>query len=90
MSLPLSKYLTIKSVAMAEIGYRVNQRYWHQGIATEIVRTLIPYLFDYIGLSRIQATVMPQNIFSARALLKNGFTKKASSARGPFGAAKVS
>lgn len=69
---------------MAEIGYRVNQRYWHQGIATEIVRTLIPYLFDYIGLNRIQATVMPQNIFSARALLKNGFTKEGLIRQGTF------
>lgn len=56
------------------IGYRLNEKYWHQGIATETIRLMVQYL-KALGIGTIQAYVMPKNVYSARALLKNGFVK---------------
>ncbi|WFR55628.1 GNAT family protein [Anaerocolumna sp. AGMB13025] len=58
------------------IGYRINELYWHQGIATNIVDLLTKYLSDEIGIKNIQAFVMPNNIYSSKALLRNGFQKE--------------
>lgn len=68
-----------KKVNMVEIGYRINESYWRQGVATAVIHALTNYLFDEIGINRIQATVMPNNLYSARALLKNGFTNEGTS-----------
>lgn len=65
-----------RDVNAAEIGYRVNETLWGRGIAGRIVRALTGYLFREIGLNRIQATVLPENIRSKKVLLKNGFTKE--------------
>lgn len=73
-----------KLVSMAEIGYRVNERYWNRGIATKVVQALVAYLFDGIGINRIQAKVMPENIYSTKALLKNGFVREGLIRQGNF------
>lgn len=57
------------------IGYRLNQQYWHQGIASDTIRLLVDYLQNKIGIKQIKAMVMPANIYSAKALLNNGFVK---------------
>ena len=57
------------------IGYRINEAYWHRGIATETVALLIAYLCDDIGIQTIKAFVMPENKYSERVLTNNGFTK---------------
>ena len=58
------------------IGYRIKEVYWHQGIATNVVDLLTKYLSNEIGIGTIQAFVMPNNIYSSKALLKNGFEKE--------------
>lgn len=58
------------------IGYRINEMYWHQGIATNAVKLMVKYLSGEIGINTIQAFVMAENIHSAKALLKNGFIKE--------------
>ena len=58
------------------IGYRINEAYWHQGIATSAVKLMKGYLLDKIGISVLQAFVMPGNVHSKRALLRNGFQKE--------------
>ena len=73
-----------KLVSMAEIGYRINERYWNRGIATKVTQALVAYLFDEIGLNRIQAKVMPENIYSAKVLLKNGFLREGLIRQGNF------
>lgn len=57
------------------IGYRLNENYWRRGIATRIIALLVRYLSEEIGVPKICAFVMPENVHSARALLKNGFMK---------------
>ena len=63
-------------VNMATIGYRLNEAYWGRGIATQPVRALTNYLFSTVGLNRIAAYVMPQNVASQRVLEKNDFVRE--------------
>jgi [ribosomal protein S5]-alanine N-acetyltransferase len=62
-----------KRISQVTIGYRINENYWHRGIATETVRILIEYLCGSIGIQTLKAFVMPENVHSEKALLKNGF-----------------
>lgn len=65
-----------KDVNMVEIGYRINETYWGQGIASRAVHAMVEFLFDEIGVNRIQAFVLPKNVNSQKVLLKNSFTKE--------------
>lgn len=58
------------------IGYRINEKYWNKGIATNVVEAMINYLFSEIGIMCIKAFVMPENVYSSKVLLKNGFKKE--------------
>lgn len=44
-----------------------------QGYATEAVKVILDYGFSNLGLERITATVLEQNIGSSKSLIKNGF-----------------
>lgn len=63
-------------VNMITIGYRLNDKFWGNGIATKAVRVMVDYLFNDIGINRIQAFVMPENIKSQNVLERNGFIKE--------------
>lgn len=63
-------------INMITIGYRLNNRFWGQGIATKTVSIMVDYLFNEIGINRIQAFVMPENIKSLRVLERNKFIKE--------------
>ncbi len=43
------------SIASAEIGYCIGHKWWRQGIMTEALRAVIDYLFDEVGMNRIEA-----------------------------------
>ena len=62
-----------KNVNRVTIGYFLHPDSWHKGYATEAVRILVSFLFEKAGFNRIQAEVMPANIYSKKVLLKNGF-----------------
>jgi ribosomal-protein-alanine N-acetyltransferase len=63
-------------VNMITIGYRLNERYWGKGIATQTVKAMVDYLFNTVGINRIQAFVMPANVKSQKVLEKNNFIKE--------------
>jgi ribosomal-protein-alanine N-acetyltransferase len=63
-------------VNMITIGYRLNDRFWGKGIATKTVKAMTDYLFNDIGINRIQAFVMPENIKSQNVLQRNSFVKE--------------
>lgn len=58
------------------IGYRLNENYWHQGIATNAIKLMVKYLSVDMGVDTLQAFVIPENQYSGRALLRNGFVKE--------------
>lgn len=57
------------------IGCRIHEAFWHRGIATNAIALMTQYLTVDMGVQTLHAYVMPENVHSARALLKNGFVK---------------
>lgn len=65
-----------REVNMITIGYRINERFWGKGTATKTVKAIIEYLFNDIGINRIQACVMPENTKSLNVLRRNNFVEE--------------
>ena len=55
------------------VGYRLLERFWGQGIASEALGLMIDYLFNETDIEIITASTMIENRGSARVLEKNGF-----------------
>lgn len=65
-----------REVNMITIGYRLNDSYWGKGIAAKTVKAVTEYLFKEIGINRVQAFVMPENVKSQKVLQRNGFVEE--------------
>jgi len=65
-----------ETINMISMGYIINEFYWNRGIATKAIKAMVEYLFSQIGINRIQAFVLPENIKSQNVLLKNNFIKE--------------
>ncbi|WP_448909780.1 GNAT family N-acetyltransferase [Holdemania massiliensis] len=65
-----------KRMNQITIGYRINESHWHRGIATDAVRLIMDYLCNDLGIQKLKAFVMPENVFSEKILTKNGFLKE--------------
>lgn len=63
-------------VNMVTIDYFLAEDHWGKGMATEAVRIVVNFLFEEVGINRIQAEVIPANEVSKKVLLKNGFLKE--------------
>lgn len=57
-----------------DIGYRLMQKYWGMGYATEASRACLAYGFDQLALPRIIGRVATENMASIRVLKKLGMT----------------
>ena len=55
------------------VGYRLLEKCWGRGIATEALGLLILYLYDETDIEIITASTMIENQASAAVLRKNGF-----------------
>jgi [ribosomal protein S5]-alanine N-acetyltransferase len=60
----------------AEIGYELTPEYWQQGIMTEVLRSVIKYGFEDLGLNRVEALIDTDNISSRKLLEKLGFSEE--------------
>jgi [ribosomal protein S5]-alanine N-acetyltransferase len=67
----------IKEHYRAEIGYNLFPQYWGKGIMNEVMKIVLPFAFDQIGLHSIEANVNPFNTASIRLLERNGFVREA-------------
>ena len=56
------------------VGYRLTERCWGKGIASEALRMMIDYLYNRTDIEIITASTMVENLASARVLRKNGFS----------------
>lgn len=61
------------------IGYRLSDRFWGKGIATQTVALMVDYLYTQTDTEIITASTMVENLASARVLEKNGFIMTAAS-----------
>ncbi|BAZ19407.1 GCN5-related N-acetyltransferase (plasmid) [Kalymmatonema gypsitolerans NIES-4073] len=58
--------------ARAEVGYASNRKYWGKGLMTEAVKQIIDFSFAKLGMNRISAVCLPDNVASIRILEKVG------------------
>src|SRR5579883_3344928 len=56
----------------ADLGYELDQRFWGQGYATEAAQALLAFGFQSMGLHRIWAQCIAENVASAHVLEKIG------------------
>ena len=61
-----------QSQLIAELGYVLSPSYWNKGIMSEVIRRVIRFGFEEMGLERIEAKCMAENIGSARVMEKSG------------------
>jgi RimJ/RimL family protein N-acetyltransferase len=55
-----------------EIGWRLDSRFWNQGLATEGARACLPVAFGALGLERLVSIGHRDNIASLRVMAKIG------------------
>lgn len=55
------------------LGYKTDAAHVGQGLMTEAVGQIVPFVFGPMRLHRIEANVIPGNAASRRVLEKNGF-----------------
>lgn len=60
----------------AEVGYWVGPPFWGKGYCTEALKAVINYGFEDLGLVRIAAKHLPQNLASGRVQEKAGLKKE--------------
>ena len=60
------------AIGKAEIGYCLGKLWWHQGIMTEAVQAVMDFLFDEVGMKRIEARHDPRNPHSGAVMRKCG------------------
>lgn len=56
----------------AELGYVLSNRYWNQGIMTEVINRVVEFGFKDLELVRIEARCLPENLGSSRVMEKTG------------------
>jgi ribosomal-protein-alanine N-acetyltransferase len=57
----------------AEIGYVFHRDHWGKGFGTECVALMSDFAFESLNLHKLHASVVDENIGSARILEKNGY-----------------
>lgn len=68
-------------VASAEIGYCIGSRWWHRGIMTEALGAVMDFLFDQVGMERIEARHDVENPHSGGVMIKCGMKYEGTSRR---------
>lgn len=63
--------LTIQGKEEIEVGYRLNQKSWGKGYATEASQAMVEYGFQKLKLKEIMAIVNPGNKASQNVLAKS-------------------
>lgn len=58
------------------IGYWVGERFSKQGFMQDAIHALLPFIFQTLGLHRIEAACLPANEASRRLLIKTGFRQE--------------
>lgn len=54
----------------AEAGYVINPDYWYKGIAAEALSAILNFAFCELGLNRVEARFMIENVNSKRVMEK--------------------
>lgn len=57
---------------LVHIGYCVGRSWWHRGIMTEALQAVMDFLFDEVGMRRIESRHDPRNVNSGKVMVKCG------------------
>ena len=57
------------------LGYSVDQQWCNRGVITNHLQQVMQFAFSKLGLHRLEASVMPENLASRRVMEKCGFEK---------------
>jgi ribosomal-protein-alanine N-acetyltransferase len=60
-------------VQSATLGYWIGQPYARNGYATAAVEAVVSFAFDSLGLHRVEAACVPENLASQGVLMKQNF-----------------
>ncbi len=60
-------------VQSATLGYWIGEPFARNGYATAAVETVVSFAFDRLGLHRVEAACVPENLASQSVLLKQNF-----------------
>ncbi|WP_417210832.1 GNAT family N-acetyltransferase [Antarctobacter sp.] len=55
------------------LGYWVGERYTRHGYMTEAIAAMVHHAFEHMGLSRLEAACLPENVASRGLLEQSGF-----------------
>ena len=69
-------------IAEAEIGYCIGKVWWHKGIMTEALTAVMDYLFDEVGMNRIEAKHDVNNPHSGGVMKKCGMQYEGTARQG--------
>lgn len=58
-----------------ELGYRLDPKFWGQGLAAEAAQAIVQHIFAATQLTQIFAFLEPANVASVRVLEKTGFRR---------------
>lgn len=61
-----------ETVEKVELGYCIGKEWWHKGIMTEALSAIISFLFEQVGVNRIQACHDTNNPNSGMVMRKCG------------------
>lgn len=61
-----------ENTATAHIGYCIGRAWWHKGITSEALNAVMNFLFDTVGVNRIEARHDPRNANSGKVMQKCG------------------
>lgn len=61
-----------ENISMVHIGYCIGKVWWHRGITSEALKTVMDFLFDVVEVNRIEARHDPRNPNSGKVMKKCG------------------
>ncbi len=61
-----------EDISMVHIGYCIGRNWWHQGITSEALKTVMDFFFEETDTNRIEAQHDPRNLNSGKVMEKCG------------------
>ena len=59
-------------IARATVGYCIGKPWWYKGIMPEALKAVMNYLFDEVGMNRVEACHDPNNPNSGKVMARCG------------------
>jgi ribosomal-protein-alanine N-acetyltransferase len=61
-----------EEIKKAHIGYCIGKKWWNKGVTSEALTRIITFLFDEVGVNRIESRFDPKNANSGEVMKKCG------------------